>query len=86
MLQDLIFNCLQCTHLLCSPNEPIIIGTKFMQMQVGKLPIVTSYCLRFLVGPKMILDICFHSKEKEHWWVVRCLPKKHVQPPTCFYC
>jgi len=43
--------------LPCAPNEPIIITTKSVQVQVGKLPIVTSYCLWFLAGPKMILYI-----------------------------
>ncbi len=49
--------CLQCAHLLLAPNEPIIINTKSMQLQVGKLLIIISYCLQFLIGPKMIIYI-----------------------------
>jgi len=40
-----------------APNQPIIITAKSMQVQVGKLPIVTSYCLWFLAKPEMILYI-----------------------------
>ncbi len=38
------------------PKDLIIIMTKCMQMQIKKLQIVTSFCLRFLTRPRMKLS------------------------------
>jgi hypothetical protein len=49
------YRCLQCAHLPQSPKELAIILVKSIHVQVGKFPIVTSYCLTGWVNPKVIL-------------------------------
>jgi hypothetical protein len=53
MLQNLI-QVLTMHPLPYEAKEFVIIVMKFMQMQVRKFPIVTSYCLQFSTKPKVI--------------------------------
>jgi hypothetical protein len=55
ILQDEIEVNLQCTHFPRPPKELAIIVMKSTQVQVGKFPIVTSYCFVLGGGLKLMM-------------------------------